>query len=176
MLSYLGKPCKFVPHAQDSAEYFQPQPTVILGRGSNGLIIKANHRNRPAAAKTSHMLRDPAVYGLYPETNDNLPERAHQVCDFVSEAEMLSRLRHPNIVELYGLCYVRSTGMPKWIVMEYLPRSLEGLMENHEVHAHFDQWVVASIMADVAAGLAYLHDEVSQSFFLEMSMEMRCCF
>ena len=114
------------------------------------------------------MLRDPTVYGLFPETNRNLPERAHQVCDFVNEAEMLSRLHHPNIVELYGLCYTRSTGMPKWIIMEYLPNSLQGLIENHEVRAHFTEWVVACIAADIAAGLVYLHDEVHQSFFREM--------
>ena len=159
-------------YAQESEDVFELQPTVILGRGSNGLCIRANYRGRPAAAKTSHILRDPTVYGLFPETNDNLPERAHQVCDFVSEAEMLSRLHHPNIVELYGLSYVRRTRMPKWIVMEYLPNSLQGLIQNREVHAHFTEWAVACIAADIAAGLVYLHDEVRQSFFLEM----RCRF
>ena len=73
---------------------------------------------------------------------------------FERECEILSQLRHPNIVQFLGVTYEKDSPLPI-LVMEYLPFTLyQCIMKYHP----FPERVTFSILRDVALGLCYLHD------------------
>ena len=67
----------------------------------------------------------------------------------------LSKLRHPNIVQLIGVHYTKETQLPM-MVMELLPMSLSQCLERHKQIPGF---LKTSILRDVSLGLLYLHSQ-----------------
>ena len=65
----------------------------------------------------------------------------------------LSKLRHPNIVQLIGIHTIRGTNLPM-MVMELLPGSLSDCLERHD---QIPEYMKTSILHDASLGLLYLH-------------------
>ena len=67
----------------------------------------------------------------------------------------LSKLRHPNIVQLIGVHFTGGARLPM-MVMEFLPGSLSQCLEKHrQIPGH----IKTSILYDVSLGLLYLHSQ-----------------
>lgn len=74
---------------------------------------------------------------------------------FVQKCLQLSRLRHSNIVQFFGVRFAHSKAPT--LVMELLPLSLSECLEKYvEIPAHTKN----SILLDVALGLRYLHEQI----------------
>lgn len=80
---------------------------------------------------------------------------------FMSECELLNELRHPNIVQFLGLCFlpnprVHSDSMQQPVmVMECISDNLYHLLDSQ---ANIHLLTKVSILLDVSQGLAYLHN------------------
>ena len=65
----------------------------------------------------------------------------------------MSSLRHPNITQFLGICFLPGTQLPL-LVMEQLETSLDDLLE-HMPHLPFS--LKCSVLDNVASGLLYLY-------------------
>lgn len=80
---------------------------------------------------------------------------------FISECELLNEVRHPNIVQFLGLCFlpnprVHSDSMQQPVmVMECIDDNLYHLLDS-QANIHLSTKV--SILLDVSRGLVYLHN------------------
>ena len=83
---------------------------------------------------------------------------------FVKECRIMSTLRHPNIVQFLGVCFLPSSRLPA-LVMERLLTSLHDLLDPetdtppqpYAPKPFFPLSLKYSILDNVACGLAYLH-------------------
>ena len=84
---------------------------------------------------------------------------------FVKECRIMSTLRHPNIVQFLGVCFLPSSRLPA-LVMERLLTSLHDLLDPETdtppppdaPKPFFPLSLKCSILHNVACGLAYLHE------------------
>ena len=130
---------------------------VELGGGSYGRVDEVAIPVG-AAAKT--------IYGVLQdrdETNGQLPKAA---TEFVRECQLMSTLRHPNIVLFLGVCFFPDSRLPA-LVMERLLTSLHDLLDPEippppgapSPLSFFTMDLKCSVLYDVASGLAYLHGQ-----------------
>ena len=76
---------------------------------------------------------------------------------FQNEIETLTRIRHRNIVKLYGFC---SSPHHKFLVYEYVERGSLGSVLRIEAAAAELDWVKrVNIVKDVARALSYMHHD-----------------
>lgn len=66
---------------------------------------------------------------------------------------MLSKVRHPNIVQFFGLCFMEKAPIPV-LVVEQLKTSLRDMMFER---LQMSLEVKTSVLVDVASALVYLH-------------------
>ena len=90
--------------------------------------------------------------------HETLIEEANQgvvnlVQKYYQECQLMSSLRHPNITQFLGLCFLPGTQLPL-LVMEKLDSNLDELLENVP---HLTLSLKCSILEDIARGLLYLH-------------------
>uniref|UniRef100_A0A4W4EHM4 non-specific protein-tyrosine kinase n=1 Tax=Electrophorus electricus TaxID=8005 RepID=A0A4W4EHM4_ELEEL len=73
--------------------------------------------------------------------------------DFLREAQIMKKLRHPKLIQLYAVCTVEE---PIYIITELMSNGslLEYLQS--ETHAHFLSLSLSLSSSDVASGMAYL--------------------
>ena len=83
--------------------------------------------------------------------NEGVPEMIQK---YQQECQLMSSLRHPNITQFLGLCFLPGTQLPL-LVMERLETSLDDLLE-HIPNIPLSQ--KRNILEDVASGLLYLHE------------------
>lgn len=77
-------------------------------------------------------------------------DKQKSIKDFKSEVELLSQLKHPNLVNFLGYCLE-----PNAIVMEYLPQNLHDyLIENR---GKLESQQMVDFAYDIARGMEYLH-------------------
>ena len=78
---------------------------------------------------------------------------ADVVRKYEQECQLMSSLRHPNITQFLGLCFLPGTQLPL-LVMERLETSLDDLLEHI---SGLPLFLKRSVLEDVACGLVYLH-------------------
>ena len=72
---------------------------------------------------------------------------------FLVPLQVMTELRHPNIVQFLGLCFLEGSALPV-LVMERLDRSLDDLLETSP---GLPLPLKQLLLTDVARGLLYLH-------------------
>ena len=114
-----------------------------LGRGSYGSVEELEIDGVVCAGKT-----------IYDELVDPGNQGAQRIVDmFLRECNVLSRLRHPHIVQFLGVCFLPSSQLPV-LVMEWLHTSLDHILETRpDIPLH----TKLCILHDVSKGLVYLH-------------------
>lgn len=79
--------------------------------------------------------------------------RADVVRRYQQECQLMSSLRHPNITQFLGLCFMPGTQLPL-LVMERLEMSLDDILENVP---NLPLLFKISSLQGVSSGLDYLH-------------------
>ncbi len=79
---------------------------------------------------------------------------AQIVQKYFQECQLMSSLRHPNITQFLGLCFLPGIELPV-LVMERLESSLDDLLEHMP---NLPLSLKRSVLEDVAHGLLYLHN------------------
>ena len=111
-----------------------------------------------AAAKT--------IYDFLQEGDDaTAAELPKAVTEFVKECQLMSTLRHPNIVQFLGVAFFPGSRLPA-LVMERLLTSLHDLLAPDTPPpsgavtplSFFSMALKCSVLHNVACGLAYLHE------------------
>ena len=85
--------------------------------------------------------------------NTNPEEREKLVSRFEEECDLLSNIRHPNIVQFLGLSHDTKTGTPI-LVMEFLETSLTVCIEHNGILPDEFNY---SIVNDIVTALCFLH-------------------
>ena len=105
----------------------------------------------PCVAKRLHDI----LVGRGKEEPVSNKERRTVIGRFREECVLLSRLRHPNVVQFMGVHYGRDEADIS-LIMEYVHMDLCHCMETYpKIHLSYK----TSILRDVAYGLAYLHSK-----------------
>jgi serine/threonine protein kinase len=114
----------------------------IIGSGGSGTVYKAQLQGgRLVAVKKLH----PTEEGISDEKR------------FLSEIEMLTKIRHRTIVKLYGFC---SHPRYKFLVYDYIERgNLHITLETEDLPKELDWQKRVAIARDVAQAIYYLHHD-----------------
>ena len=122
-----------------------------LGIGSYGKVCKAKCDDLPCAAKLLHeTLFDPsAAVEIAPQTEHRLPIRR-----FEQGCAVLSKIRHPNIVQYLGMYTDPNTGVPV-LLMELMDDSLTHFLESTLQPIPYHAQV--NICHDITLALSFLH-------------------
>ena len=75
--------------------------------------------------------------------------------NFLQECQLMSRIRHPNITQFIGICFLGGSRLPL-LVMERLDTGLDDLLETTP---NIPLSVKVVILADIARGLLFLHQQ-----------------
>ena len=114
-----------------------------LGTGSYGSVIELKFDGSLCAGKKLHEdLIDARDVGA-----------RRRVLNFLEECKLMSKLRHPNITQFFGICVLPCSNLPI-LVTELLSGSLHDYLTDHE---NLPLTPKRSILCDVAKGLVYLH-------------------
>ena len=124
-------------------------PLKELGCGSYGRVVELMVGGVLCAGKMVHEIFS-TILGS--STSEELREYSRR---FLAECRLMSRLRHPHIVQFLGVCLLPEYNRWPTLVMEYLPFTMDGLLENRP---NIPLWLKRSLLHDVAKGLAYLHN------------------
>ena len=88
---------------------------------------------------------------LFQAENEGVPEMIQK---YQQECQLMSSLRHPNVTQFLGLCFLPGTQLPL-LVMERLETSLDDLLEHMP---NIPLSLKCSVLENVASGLLYLHE------------------
>ncbi|KAG2549917.1 hypothetical protein PVAP13_9KG228400 [Panicum virgatum] len=117
--------------------------SYIIGSGGYGRVYKAQLQGG----------RLVAVKRLHKTEEDNMNDENR----FISEIEVLTKIRHRSIVKLYGYC---SHQLYKFLVYDYIDRgSLHATLDNEELAKELNWQRRVAIARDVAQAMYYLHHE-----------------
>ena len=112
-----------------------------IGRGGNGVVYAGSWQGSPCAVKKMELAE------IAPKDHDRMRKK------FLTECERSSTLRHPNIVQFFGVYNPQTTTFPT-LIMERLHSNLTDLLKNTP---HIAYEMKLSFIHDVAKGLTYLH-------------------
>ena len=102
---------------------------------------------------------------VHPILQGGASEQPNAASEFVRECQLMSTLRHPNIIQFLGVAFFPGSRLPA-LVMERLLTSLHDLLAPDTAPprdavspvAFFSMDLKCSVLQDVARGLAYLHE------------------
>ena len=119
------------------------------GRGSYGAVYEVKLNGLPCIAKGLHEI----LLGL--GRNYKVDETDIQAIrqKFLNECVLLSKLKHPNIVQFLG---VHSTKDNEYLVMEYMHMDLAQCLKTYR---DIPASIKISILHDVSYGLLHLHSQ-----------------
>ena len=132
----------------DTVHLFKDQ---CLGIGSYGVVCKAKCDDLLCAAKVIHAaLLDRMAYPSVPGNREHrLPIRR-----FEQECELMSAIRHPNIVQYLGVHRDQDTGRPV-LLMELMDCSLTHFLETSPQPIPYH--IQVNIGNDIVLALSFLH-------------------
>ena len=124
-----------------------------LGHGSYATVLELDYMGIKCAGKRVHylLLRDEEI--------TTVTQR------FAEECHLLSRIRHPNIVQFLGV-YFQEGEIAPILVMEFLQYNLTTCIEKHGV---LPNEITYSILHDIAVGINYLHHQVPPIIHRDLS-------
>ena len=113
---------------------------VRIGKGTFGEVYKAILGERETAVKefTHEFLKEAKCKNM-----------------FIKEVQLLHRLHHPNLVELYGACELYTDDTYPFLAMEFLPITLYAALYIDEKVKDYPTTI--RLARDIAAALEYLH-------------------
>ena len=118
-----------------------------LGRGSYADVTLVSHLGLPCAAKKYHLASS--------ETEKSNLDRALKC--FELSCDVLSKLRHPNIVQFMGIYYDQTGGSSlPLLVFEQMSTTLTKCIDKYGI---FPEQIAHSVLKDVAMALSYLHGQ-----------------
>ena len=125
-----------------------------IGKGSYGIIYKGYWQGSPCAVKEVHEIF----------TTPSIPADLRRITreKFQKECERSIRLRHPNIVQFFGL-FTKLEGVGRGfpsLIMELLHCSLRHLLDPQEGKKllPMSMQLKLSLLCDITRGLRYLHN------------------
>ena len=119
-----------------------------IGRGSYAHVVELRYRELKCAGKE--------LYPVPLPTDDlsNAKDKRLAVLERVKkECDMLSSVKHPNIVQFMGVYFDEGNPLPV-LVMEFVPFTLSQHLEDHKP---YPREISYGILIDVAKALCYLH-------------------
>ena len=134
-----------------------------LGHGSYGIVCKAKYFGVPCAAK---MIYEYLVEEVVAQDGEELREHRTPFARFQQECDLLSRLKHPNIVQYLGTCRNPNTGLPV-LLMELMDDSLTNYLEMLRLTLPYH--VQVNICHDIVRALVYLHHGDNQIVHRDLS-------
>lgn len=120
----------------------------VIGRGAFGEVRIGVWRGIDVAVKRLHALGNEKVT----EESDDPSLNAENL---KREIDLLSKLRHPNLVLFLGVTYDQNISSLNTILTELMPGSLYDILEVHKVKLSLPD--ILDITLDIANGLEYLH-------------------
>ena len=131
--------------------------TEARGIGSFGSVYEVEAYGLQCIAKCIHPILIRYEQQMQGENRRDVgKEKATIHKRFYKECLLLSKLRHPNIVQFMGVARVPNTGEFS-LIMEPLFSDLGDLVENK--YKEISDPIKISLMLDVANGLLYLHSQ-----------------
>lgn len=119
----------------------------VLGEGAYGIVKLGTFYSLQCAVKKLKP-------NMFPAGMQQLDQQTELILQsFYNECEKLSRIRHPNVVQLLGVFSDSRNRLPV-IVMELMEESLSRLLHRTKVLPFH---VTLNVMLDIAQALAYLH-------------------
>ena len=124
-----------------------------LGHGAYATVVELEYNGLKCAGKKIHelLLRQ--------------GDTSYTVQNFEKECHMISRVRHPNIVQFLGVYFQQGVRVPI-LVMEFLPTNLTSCIEQYGI---LPKEISYSILHDVALGLCYLHSQTPPIIHRDLS-------
>ena len=131
---------------------YQPlKGDTFSGAGSYGSVHRVRVNNMPCIAKR---ILDILVGREREEAVSDKQKQAIQL-KFQQECFLLSRMRHPNIVQFMGVHYPDQNPLDLTLIMEFLPMDLQNSLQNY---VNLPLPIKLSILLDVSYGLLHLHN------------------
>ena len=131
---------------------------TTIGAGAYGSVEEVAIPGAICAAKKIHE--------IFLDRSEIPPSEIRKnLAQFVRECQLMSTLRHPNIVQFLGVCFFPGSRLPA-LVMERLLTSLHDLLDPEidpppppdAPKPFFPLSLKCSILHNVASGLAFLHE------------------
>ena len=136
-----------------------------IGAGAYGSVVEVAISVCGAAKKIHDIFQDRSEI-----PQDEIRRASTQ---FVKECQLMSTLRHPNIVQFLGVCFFEESRLPA-LVMERLLTSLHDLLASDPPGTPrplplFKLDLKCSVLHNVASGLDYLHHQTPPIIHRDLS-------
>ena len=115
-----------------------------LGSGSYGSVVELISDGLPCAGKKIHSLL----------VDRNNVGRDAMTRKYLEECRLMASLRHPNLVQFLGVCFLPDSSEFPVLVMELMGIDLDDFLSKY---TQIPLGVKCSILRDIACGLVYLH-------------------